>query len=139
MLFVTEGKPHLRLYANQNPDALASGKDFIAPQLIVGTENWEGAKPALERARTTLTNGAVELEIDVSGDGANRGMKLISEDPPGYNFGRALLLEYKEAHFIPGFRDGRPVSCSFRFTDYIFTGERMTRYSRLNPTHIGPQ
>lgn len=86
MFFVTDGKPHLRIYANQNTDDIASGKDFIAPQVILGTDNWEGAKALLEKARVSARNGAVEMQIDVGANGANNGMKLLSEDPPGYNF-----------------------------------------------------
>lgn len=48
------------------------------------------------------------------------------------------MTEYKPAAFIPGFRNGHPVACSFHYTDYVFITVRMTRFSRLNPTHIGP-
>jgi hypothetical protein len=39
LFVVADGKPHLRIYANQNRDDIAKGNDFIAPQLIVGTTN----------------------------------------------------------------------------------------------------
>src|SRR4030095_466309 len=31
---VTDGKPHLRIYANQSNDDIKKGNDFIAPQVL---------------------------------------------------------------------------------------------------------
>jgi hypothetical protein len=107
--------------------------------LILGTEDWEAAKQLLERARVSVHNGVVEMEISVDENGRNKGMKVISEDPAGYNFGRAMLAEYKEALYVPGFRNGHLVPSSFHYTDYVYVYARLTRTSRLNPTHIGPQ
>jgi hypothetical protein len=136
--FIMDGKPKLRVYAHQDQDDIAKGVDFVAPQLILGTENWKIAKTELEAARLARQNGAVELEISVDAEGKNQGMKVISEDPPNFNFGHAALTDYKNALFIPGFRNGQLGSCSFRFTDYVSTYARLDA-DPLNPTHIGPQ
>ena len=37
IFFMTDGKPHLRIYANQNHDDIEKENDFIAPQLLMNT------------------------------------------------------------------------------------------------------
>lgn len=50
---VREGKPHLRIYANQNHDDIEKGNDFIAPQLLPNTLDWQvfDSDPFLAKAR----------------------------------------------------------------------------------------
>ncbi len=138
MFYVIDGKPQLHVYANQSPEDLKQGKDFIAPQLISGTDNWDAAKPELEKARLHQKNGAAVLAISVDASGKVTNMKVASEDPPNYNFGRAALKEYAGARYIPGFRNGQPVACTFEYASYVIA-YRKSRYQRLNPTIIGPQ
>ncbi len=138
MFYALNGRPQLHVYANQNAEDLRQGKDFIAPQLIAGSDDWESAKPELEKARLHQRNGAAVLAISVDSTGKVTKMKVASEDPPNYNFGRAALKEYASAHYIPGFRNGQPVACTFDYTSYVST-YRKARYQRLNPTIIGAQ
>ncbi len=137
MFYVVNGKPQLHVYANQNADDLKQGKDFIAPQLISGTTDFEKAKGELEKARLHQKNGAITLAISVDASGAVTGMRVAAEDPPNYNFGRAALKEYAGARYLPGFRNGRPVACTFEYTSFVIAF-RKERYQRLNPTIIGP-
>ena len=138
MFYVANGKPELHVYANQSGDDLKQGKDFIAPQLIAGTTDFENAKGELEKARLHQKNGAATLAISVDVSGKVTNMRVAAEDPPNYNFGRAALTEYAAARYIPGFRNGQPVACSFDYTSYV-VAYRKSRYQRLNPTIIGPQ
>lgn len=138
MFYMVNGQPQLHVYANQSAEDLKAGKDFIAPQLISGTHDWDAAKAELEKARLHQKNGAAVLAISVDSSGRVTNMKVASEDPPNYNFGRAALKEYAHARYIPGFRDGRPVACNFEYTSYV-VAFRKERYQRLNPTIIGPQ
>lgn len=119
VFFVNDGKPRLRVYANQNHDDIKQGNDFIAPQVIPGTRNWPGAKYELEKARVYVQSGAVELSITVDASGKLRDMKVVSEDPAGFNFGHAVMKEFANAKYIPGFRNGRPVDSTFNYTHYI--------------------
>ncbi|CAN5461132.1 hypothetical protein BH18VER1_BH18VER1_10160 [soil metagenome] len=57
--------------------------------------------------------------MSVDGAGKLNDVKVVSEDPPNMNFGRAALVEYSTARFIPGFRNGKAVSANFRYTSYI--------------------
>ena len=122
LFVVADGKPHLRIYANQNRDDIEKGNDFIAPQLIAETIHGVGpAQSALEKARITRQKGVVELAITVDANGNQKDIKVLSEDPPGFNFGRASLTVLSGAKYIPGFRDGHPVACTFDRHDWFWT------------------
>jgi hypothetical protein len=135
---VVGGKPQLHIYANQNPDDLKQGKDFIAPHLISGTNKWEAAKPEIEKARLHQRNGAAELAITVDLAGRIKNLRVASKGPLNYNFGRAALKEYASVRYIPGFRNGKPVECVFNYTSYV-QAYRKPQITRLEPTFIGPQ
>ena len=45
-------------------------------------------------------------------------MKVILEDPPGFGFGDHARKLYAKAKYIPGFRDGHPVDCTFDYAAY---------------------
>ena len=48
VMFFARNQPHLRILANQDPQELARLSDFIAPQLILGTTNWDKSNKELE-------------------------------------------------------------------------------------------
>ncbi|PYJ30585.1 MAG: hypothetical protein DMF24_07880 [Verrucomicrobia bacterium] len=111
---VADGKPHLRTYANQNHDDIAKGNDFIAPQLIPATINKVPLNDELAKGRIyRLKGGIVELAITVDANGNQKQIRVVSEDPPGFNFGKAEVELLWGAKYIPGFRNGRPVECTF--------------------------
>jgi hypothetical protein len=111
---VADGKPHLRIYANQNPDDIAKGNDFIAPQLIPTTINKVPLNDELAKGRIyRLKGGMVELAITVDANGNQKQIRVVSEDPPGFNFGKAEVELLWGAKYIPGFRNGHPVECTF--------------------------
>jgi len=114
LFVVADGKPHLRIYANQNRDDIAKGNDFIAPQLIPGTRKKISlVQDELGKARISHQQGVVELATTVDANGNQKHIRVLSEDPPGFNFGRAELELSWGAKYIPGFRNGRPVECTF--------------------------
>jgi hypothetical protein len=114
LFVVADGKPHLRIYANQNHDDIAKGNDFIAPQLIPGTRKKISLiQDELGKARIYHQQGVVELSTTVDVNGNQKHMRVLSEDPPGFNFGKAELELSWGAKYIPGFRNGRPVECTF--------------------------
>jgi hypothetical protein len=113
LLFVTDGKPHLRIYANQNRDDIAKGNDFIAPQMILPSQKVTLAKNELLKAAIYRQKGVVELAITVDANGNQKDVKLLSEDPVDFNFGHAVLALQSGVKYIPGFRNGHPVDCTF--------------------------
>lgn len=121
LFIVAEGKPHLRIYANENRDDVAKGNDFIAPQLIAGTMNKVALKDELAKARSyRLKGGVVELAITVDANGNQKHVRVVSEDPSGFNFGKAELESVWGAKYIPAFRNGHPVECTFSQYDWFW-------------------
>jgi TonB-like protein len=116
---MANGAPHLRVFACQDSEGMTGRGDFVAPQLLLGTDDWEAAKKELSAAAAHLRNGAIELTISTDANGTVKNIAVLSEDPNGYNFGHAAVQEYKNAKFIPGFRNGKPVACSFTFTTLV--------------------
>ncbi len=122
LFFMTDDKPHLRIYANQNRDDIEKGNDFIAPQMIAGTANNVALpKDELLKVRIYHQKGVVELAITVDANGNQKDIKLLSEDPVGFNFGDATLTLLSGAKYIPGFRNGHPVDCTFDHHVWFWT------------------
>jgi len=126
LFFVSDGKPHLRIYANQSHDDIEKGNDFIAPQVIASTPDWTGGTFDLvtQKARVYGQNGAVQLSINVDANGNQRDLKVISEDPRGFGLGEGVRKVYAKAKWIPGFRNGHPVDCTFDYPEFFRTWKR---------------
>jgi TonB-like protein len=125
VFIVADGKAHLRIYANQNHDDIATGSDFIAPQLILESRKKISlVQNELEKARIYHQNGVVELSTTVDANGNQEDIRVVSEDPPGFNFGRAELELSSGAKYIPGFRNGGPVDCTFDQYFWFFSVHR---------------
>ncbi len=73
----------------------------------------------METARRLKKNAAVVLSLHVNESGELLFSKVVSEDPRGFNFGAAVLRSFKNARFIPAFRNGKPVDCTFETTEYV--------------------
>ena len=118
---VTDGKPHLRVYANQNRQDIQEENDFIAPQLVAGSFTWAGISrdPGLLKARAYHQRGAMQFSLTIDANGNVNAVKTVAEDPPGFGFGAAYEKIYAGAKWIPGFRNGQPVDSTFDYTDYF--------------------
>ncbi len=117
---VVAGKPHLRIFLNQEESDLKQGKDFVAPQLAfaAGNPKFEGIwYPG--HVLTGPGAAAVTLDIDVNGKVQNA--ILAYEHPAGKGFGAEAVDGLRKAVFIPGFRNGKAVPCRFTFP-VIFSG-----------------
>lgn len=117
---VDGGKPHLRIFLNQEEDALTRGKDFIAPQwaYVLGNTKFKGiywppGAPGHE--------GVASVTLDVDDLGKVQSAKVAYEYPPGLGFGAAVAGPVLDANFIPGFRDGKPTRCRFDWP-LLFSG-----------------
>jgi hypothetical protein len=121
LFVVADGKPHLRMYANQNHDDIAKGNDFIAPQLIPETRKKISLiQDELGKARIYRQHGVIELSTTVDVNGNQKHIRVLSEAPPGFNFGKAELELSWGAKYVPGFRNGRPVECTFNQYVWFF-------------------
>jgi len=115
---VVNGKPRLRIFANQQPEELKKESDFIGPQPFVGRgSKFEGLHYPNDAATSELS-GIVELAIKVDATGALKDLQIVSEYPPLVGFGTAAVEDFRVASFIPAFRDGKPVECNITLPVY---------------------
>lgn len=117
---VRDGKPHLRIFLHQEEEDLKKGNDFIAPQLAfaLGNTKFDGIYyPPGAPGRP----GVASLRLKVDELGAVQAASVTYEHPPGMGFGAQVAGPIRDAWFIPGFRNGKPVSCQFNWT-LFFTG-----------------
>jgi hypothetical protein len=127
MFTVRDGRPYLKVFANQDPDELARQSDYIQPQMLVDSEDWEDARPMLEVVRLHARAGHAVLSITVDGEGNVRDRHLVREEPGGLNIGAAAMKTYSTARFTPGFRNGKAVACTFN-EDWAVRGYRYRRW-----------
>jgi TonB family protein len=115
---VVNGKPRLRIFANQETEELKKESDFVGPQPFAGRDSkFEG----LHYPNDVLTgsiSGVVELAMKIDADGNLKDLRLVSEYPPLAGFGRAAAEDFRVARFIPAFRDGKPVECGITLPVY---------------------
>jgi hypothetical protein len=106
---VVNGKPRLRIFANQQLPELDKETDFIDPQPFVGQDSkFTGTHYPVVPTTVSLI-GTVDLEVEVDAAGNLKSMQVLSEEPPFLYFGDAALVDFNGAKFIPAFRDGNPV------------------------------
>ncbi len=106
---VVNGKPRLRIFANQQLDELKKENDFIDPQPYVGQDSKFTGIHYPEIPTTVVLTGVVDLALEVDAAGNLKSMQVVSEEPPFLNFGQAALSDFNGAKFIPAFRNGKPV------------------------------
>ncbi len=105
---IIEGKPHLRIYLNQEKDDLLKGRDFLAPQFVIsaGHSKFRGFRPPL-KASNHEGIAVAAIEVDASGNVVHS--HIAYEYPSKMGFGEEIAGRIRDAVFIPGFRDGHPV------------------------------
>ncbi|MEY2563883.1 MAG: Gram-negative bacterial TonB protein C-terminal [Verrucomicrobiota bacterium] len=114
---VVNGKPRLRIFANQEAEELKKESNFVGPQPFVGRDSkFEGLH--FPEIAGEVVSGLVELAIKIDADGNMQELRVVSEDPPLLGFRRAAAEDFRVARFIPAFRDGKPVECSITLPVY---------------------
>jgi TonB family protein len=106
---VVNGKPRLRIFANQQLDELKKESDFIDPQPYVGQDSKFTGLHYPETPTTVVLTGVVQLALEVDAAGNLKSIQVVSEEPPYLGFGQAALSDFNGAKFIPAFRNGKPV------------------------------
>src|SRR5438105_15508764 len=106
---VVNGKPRLRIFANQQLPELDKETDFIDPQPFVGQDSKFTGTHYPEVPTTVSLTGAVELAVEVDAAGNLKSIQVVTEQPPYLGFGQAALSDFNGARFIPAFRNGKPV------------------------------
>jgi hypothetical protein len=115
---VVNGKPRLRIFANQQLDELDKETDFIDPQPYVGRDSKFTGVHYPETGSAVALTGVVELALNVDARGNLKNMKVVSEEPPLLGFGDAAISDFTGAGFIPAFRNGQPVESNVKIPVY---------------------
>jgi len=115
---VVNGKPRLRIFANQQLDELDKETDFIDPQPYVGRDSKFTGVHYPETGSAVALTGVVELALNVDAMGNLKNMEVVSEEPPLLGFGDAAISDFTGAKFIPAFRGGQPVESNVKIFVY---------------------
>ncbi len=108
---VIDGKPRLRIFSNQEPEELKKEADFIGPQPFFGPESKFSGFHYPNENTPVVVDGVVQLKLKIDAIGNLQDMKVLSEEPPVLGFADAALGDFRNAKFIPAFRDGKAVAC----------------------------
>ena len=108
---VIDGKPHLRIYLNQESDRILHGDDFIAPQEVFIPDQDLESKRLHPYPRPGYSANVV-IRISVDATGKLQDARLVFETPQGKGFGAQYLSYMRECTFLPGYLNGRPIACS---------------------------
>src|SRR5215510_14675986 len=115
---VVNGKPRLRIFANQQLEEVDKETDFIGPQPYIGQDSKFTGLHYPETGSTVAVTGVVELSLNVDRKGNLTNLQVLSEEPPLLGFGNAALTDFGEAKFIPAFRNGQPVESNVKIPVY---------------------
>ena len=109
---VANGKPRLRIFSNQEADELEKEHDFIGPQPFFGDgSGFTGFHYPPPDAARVVVDGLVQLKMKIDANGNLQEINVVSEEPPFLGFGDAALADFRNAKFIPAYRDGKQVAC----------------------------
>jgi periplasmic protein TonB len=87
------------------------------PQVVINPVKMAGANPIFPgRALDDGVSGEVSLSFTVLPNGKVDGIRVLSENPPRYNFARAAIAAISTWTFQPQTIDGNPVAYPARYT-----------------------
>ncbi len=115
---VVNGKPRLRIFANQQLADVDKETDFIDPQPYVAPDSNFTGLHYPDTGSTVAVTGVVELALNVDAQGNLKDIQVLSQEPPLLGFGDAALSDFSGAKFIPAFRDGQPVESKVKIPVY---------------------
>jgi hypothetical protein len=121
---VVNGKPRLRIFANQQLEEVDKESDFIDPQPYVGQNPKDPNDSKFtglhypDTGSTVAVTGAVDLALNVDAKGNLKNIQVLSEEPPLLGFGDAARTDFDGAKFIPAFRNGQPVESNVKIPVY---------------------
>jgi hypothetical protein len=114
---VVDGKPRLRIFANQEVNELKNASDFVGPQPIIGAgSKFTGVH--YPEGLPVLISGLAYLALKIDPAGNLQDLQVAGEEPPLTGFGEVAALDFNKAKFIPAFRDGDPVESSVTLPVY---------------------
>jgi len=110
---VIDGKPHLRVFANQELPELEKESDFIAPQpiwlpgKIYDFAKW---KEPFGPWMTADKPGMAEMLLNVDASGHLKDVRVESVTPSDkQRYSDAALMIFRQRMYLPAYRNGKPV------------------------------
>jgi hypothetical protein len=116
---IKDGKPHLRIFSNQQAEELKNENDFIDPQPYMGPDSGFAGWRYPETESPMLVTGWAELALHVDAEGNLLDLQLAGEYPPLVGFGQEAVGDFRRARFIPAFRNGQPVESKVMLPIYF--------------------
>src|SRR5206468_9303228 len=92
---VVNGKPRLRIFANQQLQEVDKETDFIDPQPFIGQDSKFTGLHNPETGSAVAVTGAVDLALTVDAKGDLKNIQVLSEEPPLLGFGDAALSDFE--------------------------------------------
>jgi hypothetical protein len=118
---VVNGKPHLRIFANQEIDELKRGSDFVAPQLVYKQGSSFGPYSPGHAAYLGI-QGTAKVRHSVDAGGKTTGVEVLSESPAGEGLGKAAREGILDSVYVPAYRNGKPVASTLTYGEQFLPG-----------------
>lgn len=116
---IINGKPHLRIYLNQEEEHLKRGDDFISPQWVYV---WEKANlKEFDYPQFGIFSATLGVKLETDAAGRLKSSKVTSEIPAGRGFGVELMKHMGDMTFLPSYERGQPVACTTTYW-FLFRG-----------------
>jgi outer membrane biosynthesis protein TonB len=89
----------------------------VAPQVIAVPNRYIQNFPKMPAVtKRHDAAGSVKLRHSVDANGRTTNVQVISEHPPGYEFGAYTSKVVPLLDFLPGYRNGKPTASSYTLT-----------------------
>ena len=119
----TDGKPHVRIFANQQLPELQKESDFITPQMISvpgHIYDFTKVKDPFGGWATADKPVVAEMNLSVDASGNVKDIHLEKITPPDQQKYAAAAVEVlKQRTWLPAYRNGRPVDSTTKFRYYF--------------------
>lgn len=117
---IVNGKPHIRVFANQEMDELKRGSDFVAPQpvRIQGSDFWGPDSPG--HPAFLGLQGRAKVRHSVDARGKTTGVQVVSESLSGEGFGQAAVEHVRKSVYLPAYRNGKPTASTLTYDVAFF-------------------
>lgn len=114
---IADGKPRLRIFANQEVNEFTAATDFVGPQPMIGGDS-KFAGTHYPEGIPVAIKGLAYLALKIDAVGNLQGMQVASEEPALSGFGPVALQDFNKAKFIPAFRNGEPIESNILLPVY---------------------
>jgi hypothetical protein len=119
----TDGKPHLRVFANQELSELQKESDFIAPQPIWlpgKIFDYAQLKNPFGSWMTEDKPGVADMLVTVDASGQIKDLRLEQVDPADKkSYGEEAMKLVRQRLYLPAYRNGKPVESTTHVKFYF--------------------